>query len=452
MTSAAAPPDLTKPLCFVAMPFGTKDADLIGKIDFDAVYRDLIAAAISKASMEPLRADEERVGGIIHKPMFERLVLCDYVIADLTAANANVFYELGVRHAVKPFTTITIAAEGTRLPFDLGPVRTFFYPLVEGAPDVSGEAVNKLAAMLQDARNGTEDSPVFQLLDGYGPPSIERLRTDAFRDRVQASRKMQQRLDRAVASDNPMVGLSEIRAELGAIADVELSVAVGLLLAYRDASEWAAMDELVRDLPAVGQRTALVREQHALALNRMGRGDEAITILTDLVDERGASSETLGILGRVHKDRWKAARDDGRDAEAAGHLKRAIEVYLQGFESDWRDAYPGINALTLMSLADPPDERRHAIAPVVVYSAQRRIASGRADYWDHATLLEAAVLADDEPTARSALADALATGPQGWQLETTHNNISAILASGEQEPEGSWKISVTEALSLAPAN
>ena len=48
------------------------------------------------AGLEPLRADEEQAGGISHKPMFERLVLCDYAVADLTAANANVFYELGV--------------------------------------------------------------------------------------------------------------------------------------------------------------------------------------------------------------------------------------------------------------------------------------------------------------------------------------------------------------------
>ena len=49
-----------------------------------------------------MRADEEMAGGIIHKPMFERLILCEYAVADLTAANAKVCYELGVRHAVRP--------------------------------------------------------------------------------------------------------------------------------------------------------------------------------------------------------------------------------------------------------------------------------------------------------------------------------------------------------------
>jgi hypothetical protein len=57
-----------------------------------------------------VRADEEMAGGIIHKPMFERLILCEYAVADLTAANANVFYELGVRHGGRPGCTVLLFA------------------------------------------------------------------------------------------------------------------------------------------------------------------------------------------------------------------------------------------------------------------------------------------------------------------------------------------------------
>jgi hypothetical protein len=79
---------MTKPLCFVLMPFGKKpDAD--GRtIDFDAVYEQFIKPAIGTAGLESIRADEEVVGGIIHKPMFERLLLCEFAVADLTTANA----------------------------------------------------------------------------------------------------------------------------------------------------------------------------------------------------------------------------------------------------------------------------------------------------------------------------------------------------------------------------
>src|SRR5215510_2057530 len=104
------------PFCFVLMPFGQK-RDITGtSINFDSIYQDLIAPSIEEAGLQPLRADEEMTGGIIHKPMFERLILCEYAIADLTTANANVFYELGLRHAIRPRSTVLLFAEGNRLP------------------------------------------------------------------------------------------------------------------------------------------------------------------------------------------------------------------------------------------------------------------------------------------------------------------------------------------------
>ena len=104
------------PLCFVAMPFGRKSDGSGRTVDFDDIYKKVIAPAIHDAELEPLRADEEIAGGIIHKPMFERLILCEYAVADLTVANANVFYELGVRHAVRPWSTTLIYAEDTVCP------------------------------------------------------------------------------------------------------------------------------------------------------------------------------------------------------------------------------------------------------------------------------------------------------------------------------------------------
>ena len=123
-----------KPLCFVIMPFGEKKYKPRGAkdnewitINFDNVYQQIIHSAITAAGMDPIRADEEQTRGSIHKPMFERIILSDYVVADLTGANANVFYEMGIRHAVKPFTTISIFADNCELPFDLAPFRTIPY-------------------------------------------------------------------------------------------------------------------------------------------------------------------------------------------------------------------------------------------------------------------------------------------------------------------------------------
>lgn len=56
-------------LCFVLMPFGNKPTPSGALVALDIGYRDLIAPAINEAGLEPLRADEEVTGGIIHKPM-----------------------------------------------------------------------------------------------------------------------------------------------------------------------------------------------------------------------------------------------------------------------------------------------------------------------------------------------------------------------------------------------
>jgi hypothetical protein len=98
-------------LCFVDMPFGQKPDLKSGVlVDFDQIYDNAIKPAIEQCGLEPLRGDEESTGGIIHSAMFARLLLAEFVVADLTLANANVFYELGIRHAAKPFTTVPIFA------------------------------------------------------------------------------------------------------------------------------------------------------------------------------------------------------------------------------------------------------------------------------------------------------------------------------------------------------
>jgi hypothetical protein len=93
------------------MPFGQKSDLKSGVlVDFDQIYNEAIKPAIEQCGLDALLGDEERTGGIIHSAMFARLLLSEFVVADLTLANANVFYELGIRHAAKPFTTVSILA------------------------------------------------------------------------------------------------------------------------------------------------------------------------------------------------------------------------------------------------------------------------------------------------------------------------------------------------------
>jgi hypothetical protein len=198
--------------------------------------------------------------------------------------------------------------------------------------------------------------------------------------------------------------------------------------------------------------TTMIREQLALALNRAGRGEEAEGILFELIGERGASSETCSLLGRVYKDRWQAAVEAGEAIPARELLDRAIGAYLQGFEADWRDAYPGMNAVTLMEFRDAPDPRQAALLPVVAYAVERRMAQGTPDYWDYATRLELAVLARDRSAAESRLAEALAHVREKWEPESTAANLRLIRKARERRNEdGSWVLDCEDRLLAAAA-
>ncbi len=432
------------PLCFVLMPFGRKSDSTGSTVNFDEVYEKLIAPAIRAAKLEPVRADEEITGGIVHKPMFERLMLCEYAVADLTFANANVFYELGVRHAIRPHSTLLIFSEGTWLPFDVALDRALPYSLDPAGGTAELEANRKrITDRLIAARDAAVDSPLFQLVDGF--PQIDRLKTDVFRQQVRYSAEWKERLARA--REEGLAAVVDAERELGDLLDVESGILIDLYLSFRAVKGYEEMVSLAQRMPRPLAKTALVREQLALALNRLGRRSEAERVLVELIKERGPSSETYGILGRVYKDEWDDAKREGQTFRALGVLDKAIAAYLAGFEADWRDAYPGINAVTLMEVREPPDERRGRLIPVVSYAVERRLASVQADYWDFATRLELAVLAKDEQTSYQALANALATVREGWEPESTANNLRLIRQAREQRgDEVPWARQVEEEL------
>lgn len=434
-----------RPLCFVLMPFGVKPSGTGGTIDFDAVYKDIIVPAIEMAGLDVLRADEEQTGGIIHKPMYERLILCEFAVADLTSANANVFYELGLRHAVRRQSTVMIFAEGGRLPFDVNGLRALPYKLTPaGLPTDAGKSVKALAGLLEAAkRDAHTDSPLYQLVQDY--PNIQRDKTDVFRDQVRYSEDAKKRLAAARKA-----GLDAVRQEekqLGDVANVEAGVVIDLYLSYRAVRGWDDMIALVARMSRPLAETVMVQEQLGMALNRAGKGEEAEKVLLDLIERRGPSSETYGLLGRVYKDRWAAALKANDGFTAEGLLEKAIDAYLKGFEADWRDAYPGVNAVTLMELRNPPDPRRTELLPIVTYAVQRRIAKGKPDYWDHATLLELEVLQKNEAIARSATAKALAAVREKWEPETTANNLRLIRdARGARGEAYAWADQIEQAL------
>lgn len=467
--------NMPQPFCFVLMPFGKKRDPVGGPdIDFDRIYEQAIKPAIVDADLEPVRADYEVSGGLIHKAMFERLLLCEFAVADLTTANANVFYELGVRHASRPHTTLMLFAEQQPIPFDVATLRAIPYHMGERNRFTDAEAAALRAALsrrLLDVRElayeqNVADSPLVQLLQGYQCPDVAHLRTDVFRERVQYSETIRDKLLGARNAESAATGeqgLVDVEGELGTLDAVETGVLVDLYLSYRAVGAFDRMIDLYQRLPEVTRRTVLVREQLAFALNRKaGKAvagerealrERAIALLEEVIAERGANGETCGLLGRVYKDRWDEAREK-EPAKARGLLRRAIAEYVRGFEADWRDAYPGVNAITLLDIDGSQSslQQRDRLLPVVRYAVEQRIQGKEPDYWDHATLVELALIANQRSQAADHLSDALAVIREYWEPETTARNLgllqSARAARGE---ETAWTADLISELEKAAA-
>ncbi|MGO8738813.1 TRAFs-binding domain-containing protein [Rhodoblastus sp.] len=421
---------MPKTVCFIIMPFGRKQ-DAGGRyIDFDAVHARIIAPAVRAAGFEPMRADQELTSGVIHRAMFERLVLSNYAVADLTIANANVFYELGVRHAARPQTTALLCADASRLPFDVAQLHAMPYALdPSGEPARPEEDCAQLTKRLVAARDSDRpDSPLYALLNGFSPPQVPHEKTDLFREQVEKARSLKQKLREARGGGHAKEELDAIAASLGDLRAEEAEAVIDLFLAFRDIKAWDRMIELYRRMDPVLANTLMAREQYAFALNRARRDEEAEQVLTELIEKRGPSSETYGLLGRVYKDRWRDAKKQGDELMAEGFLDQAIEAYRKGFEADWRDAFPGVNACTLMELRQPGDPAVKELVAVARYAAERKIARGAGNYWDYATLLELAILERDDDRTRKVLARVLAEKNKldSWSPETTAANLRDI--------------------------
>src|SRR5919106_1752725 len=167
---------------FVVMPFGTKE-----QIDFNRVYSEYIKPALEVAGFEVFRADEEMRAGDIRSDMFQELLLADLVVADLSIDNPNVWYELGVRHALRARGVIGIKCRRDYMPFDVYTDRSLRYHIKDGAPESAfleedKKALATFATETMDSWHDRKISPVYHLLPYLREPDYKSLRVQEARE------------------------------------------------------------------------------------------------------------------------------------------------------------------------------------------------------------------------------------------------------------------------------
>jgi len=410
-----------RPHAFVIMPFGKKKGGDGSLFDFNAIYTQLIKPTLEMAGFEAFRADEETTSGDILTDMFQELLLADLCIVDMSIDNANVFYELGIRHAFRKRGIVHIQAGRAYMPFDIFNVRTIPYHVTpEGVPDPAFLEKDKAAISRVTRDTWASDaeavhSPIFNILTGLSEPVRSSLRTPLatgfwreyaeWRERVIVAQRQKHIGDILLLTEeikNPLIkeeAIGEAGSALQGMNRFELALDI-----YRKGLE-------------VNSKNLEFRRQEALLLNRLGKVDEAIVKVEGILADHPNDTETISTLGRIYKamwvESWKWIQQKEKRLKTAFDsyhwLLRAVDTYLQGFRVDLNQTYPGVNAFTLSTMLvelaakydDPesPDpeiiwvrDNLNDLRGSLTFALETIIDNDRADYWTLVSMAELKVL------------------------------------------------------------
>jgi tetratricopeptide (TPR) repeat protein len=118
--------------CFVIMPFGSKPVGR-HKVNFDRIFDEIFRPAIDAVRLpeggrlRATRTDRDFFAGDIGQEMFDYLHQSRFALADITGLNANVMYEIGVRHAARQSGTAVFRQGNATIPFDINHIKAFPY-------------------------------------------------------------------------------------------------------------------------------------------------------------------------------------------------------------------------------------------------------------------------------------------------------------------------------------
>lgn len=361
-----------KTICFVIMGFGKKTDLSTGKtLDLDKTYKNIIKPAVEKAGLQCVRADEIQDSGLIDKSMYALLMHADLVVADISTYNPNAIYELGVRHAVRPYSTIIIKEQEGTIPFDLNHNRIFHY--VHLGDDIGVDEAKRckdaLVEMIESLlTNKSIDSPLYDYIQDIEPPKLTK-------------KEYQNIIGDLSEREESIFAISERATHC--MEDSNFNEAAKL---------WEKAEGLVPN-------EVYFTQQHALAKYKSKTPTE-ISSLTDALqiiekldpDNETNDPETLGLTGAIYKRMWQTTSD-------VEYLKRAVHYYGKGFQIR-RDYYNGENYALCLNIAASIEtdteektfykisakKTRQDILEILAYLSDEEESSQSINKWPYATL------------------------------------------------------------------
>lgn len=311
---------MDKKNCFVIIGFGSKTDLETGRVlDLDKTFEYLIKPVFEELEINCFRAKEIKHTGIIDVPMYEWIYKADIVVADISTLNPNALYELGIRHALKPFTTIVISEKELKYPFDVN--HTIIHSYEHLGKDIGFGEVRRFTSELKDLVeqilvNQNNDSPVYTYLPNLNPPVFTEKEIKAIKQNIQNDESFSELLNKAEKAKN----------------EEDYSIAIDL---FKKCLEFDKNNSFLI------QRLALVtyKSQKPEPIKSLFDAQEIIKQLNPNPTTR---PETLGLSGAINKRLYDIIKDKS-------YLDKAIWFYRKGFYIA-NDYYNGINTAFLLDV------------------------------------------------------------------------------------------------------
>lgn len=304
--------------CFVIIGFGPKPDLETGRIiDLDKTFENLIKPVFDELKIECFRAKEIRHTGNIDVPMYEWIYKADIVVADISTLNANALYELGVRHALRPNTTIVISEDQTKYPFDLN--HTVISKYEHLGKDIGVSEANRFKKELKEIvidvlKSDANDSPVYTFLPKLKPP------------------KFDEELELIINREDNQPSFSDL------INDAENA---------KNNNEFWVAGQLFKVCLKFEPQNIFLRQRLALVTYKLGKPSikkalfDAENILEELNPDETTDIETLGLSGAINKRLFEETQDEK-------YLDKSIRYYSKGYHIA-QDYYNGINYAFLLT-------------------------------------------------------------------------------------------------------
>jgi 3',5'-cyclic AMP phosphodiesterase CpdA len=395
---------------FVVMPFGKVNIGGVER-DFDHVYQTLISGAGERAGWSVLRIDEVRGTGSIPNQYLRELLQADLVLADISAPNANVFYEIGIRHAISPTGVLLIAARGTVPPFDLQHQRILFY---EPDPDMySGAPQDQLTEFLNSFAADRGDNPVYAFYQQLGLVSGPQSNAAAFQSDFSGRVERAQNQDQVLAvwfwarqfPSLPVSGSLDLARKLASFEAYSEAAEVLQTAADRGAEDFEIYRQLGHYLSKLGDESS----EHAAEV-AFGRAQEL----------NRSDPETIGMLGGLYKRQ--------------GRYREARECYNRGAHLSPSSTYMRVNQAAMAIFVAPgePDG-------IDLYAELLRWLPSEhdsTDYWTELVRGEAAFAVGNDTDARAAFDRALALNADPESLRSAARQLRLFSEVGFRPYEG----------------